>query len=224
MPEFPPPLPAQPPELPAFGTPSPAARKSGWPVWKILLLIGGVVLTGVAAIAAMTFFYMKTAKDYEPSAEQKSAVLTAKHVAEWFEIEVSKGEEIWTAQQFMDGSKQIFYYYISPDLTLDCTITMELKASDTQTSYFTGWQGMKLGNRMSEEKITLEKADHLFSWGDQSQFAFQVQNGTRYGMAFITRSGNQIYFVDVWGVTLETKEEIDEFLRPKLEIFETTEF
>jgi hypothetical protein len=67
--------------------------------------------------------------------------------------------------------------------------------------------------------VSLEEANHVFSWGDQSKFAFQVIENERSGFAFITRKDKKIYFVNAWGLNLEDADEIAALLKPKLELF-----
>ncbi|MDB4142321.1 hypothetical protein N9733_02520 [Akkermansiaceae bacterium] len=91
-------------------------------------------------------------------------------------------------------------------------------------SYVAEWQALKLGNNIGEVDAGLEEADELFSWGDDSKFAFQVTENERYGFAFITRKGNKVYFVDAWGLFLEDPAEISAFLTPKLDLFDAESY
>ena len=108
--------------------------------------------------------------------------------------------------------------------TLSCTITIERKASDALTSYITEWQALKLGNHLNEADVELKEANEIFSWGDDSKFAFQVSENERYGFSFITRKEKKIYFVDAWGLLLEDPDEVSAFLTPKLELFDAESY
>ena len=123
-----------------------------------------------------------------------------------------------------DGSKEIFYLYYHEYITLDCTLTIERKRSDTLTSYTMEWQALKLGNRLGDSSINLEEDDTVFQWGDASKFAYQSSDGERNGFAFITRKDNKIFFFDAWGLTFDDPSDVAKFLTPKLEHYEKTAF
>ncbi|MGE9266879.1 MAG: hypothetical protein ACQKBY_02185 [Verrucomicrobiales bacterium] len=210
-------------EMPPVPPPLPAKSRFGR--WKVLLIVLGALGAAALLFVGSTALFMLTAQSYEPTAEQRAAVLTVEDVEAWYEIDLNEGEETWEATRYLDTSKEIFYFYTDEDISLDCTITIERNRSDAVTSYLAEWAALKLGNRVDGGgKIGLEREDAFFSWGDTSQFAFQTYEGERHGFVFITRSGNQIFFVDAWGFLIDEREEMAAFLTPKLRKFEATSF
>ena len=200
----PPPLPLQ------------APKSSGW---KTLLIVIGVCVGLFVIIIGLGILYAFSGRDFDPTASQKESILTIDYAANFIGIDPSEGVEEWDCKKFIDGSIQIFYLYTDEYTSLDCTVTVERTTSDAVTSYAAEWGALKLGNRLSEADVGLEEANHVFSGGDDSQFAFQVSENERYGFAFITRKDKKIYFVDAWGITLEDPDVIAAFLTPKLELF-----
>ncbi|MDB2673682.1 hypothetical protein N9Y81_01875 [Akkermansiaceae bacterium] len=200
----PPPIPPQTP------------KSSGW---KTALIVIGVTLGSLVLLIGAGFLFAFTARDFDPNEAQKDSILTVDHAAKFSVIDPSTGSEEWECEKYLDGSIEISYLYSDEYISLDCIVTVEKKASDALTSYIAEWSALKLGNRLSGVDVSLEEANHVFSWGDQSKFAFQVIENDRYGFAFITRKDKKIYFVNAWGLNLEDPVEIAALLRPKLELF-----
>ncbi|MDA7506121.1 hypothetical protein N9920_02775 [Akkermansiaceae bacterium] len=192
--------------------------------WKVPLILIGSILGVLLLIVGFAVLFALTARDFEPSASQKETVLTADYASDFFEIDPSLGTEEWDCEKYIDGSIQIYYFYSDEAIVLDCTITIERNTSDALTSYFAEWQTLKLTNNIGGADAILEEVNEVFSWGDDSKFAFQVTENERYGFAFITRKGNKVYFVDAWGLVLDDPDEISAFLTPKLELFDAESY
>ncbi|MDA7877511.1 hypothetical protein N9A89_05530 [Akkermansiaceae bacterium] len=192
--------------------------------WKIPLIVIGSIFGVLLLIVALGALFLFTARDFEPPASQKETVLTVAYAVDFFEIDQSLGTEEWDCEKYIDGSLQIYYLYSDEATALDCTILIERNMSDAVISYVAEWQALKLGNSIGEADAGLEEANELFSWGDDSKFAFQVTENERYGFAFITRKGNKVCFVDAWGLLLEDPAEISAFLTPKLELFDAESY
>jgi hypothetical protein len=200
----------------------PCATKSSR--WKVPLIVIGVITGLLILFVIQVAFWVFSARDFEPTKSQKDSVITIDYAAEFFTINRESGTEEWSCERYIDGSIQIYYLYSDELTALDCTISVERNKSDALASYIAEWQTLKLANKISETEIVLEEVNEVFSWGDGSKFAFQVSDNSRNGFAFITRKGNKIYFVDAWGLLLETPDEISKFLTPKLELFDTESY
>ncbi|MDF1713290.1 MAG: hypothetical protein P1U90_13695 [Akkermansiaceae bacterium] len=186
---------------------------------RTALIVIGVTLGSLVLLVGAGFLFVFTARDFEPDAAQKDSILTVDHAADFSWIDPSTGTEEWECEKYLDGSIQISYLYSDELISLNCTVTVERKSSDVLASYLAEWSALKLGNRLSGVDVSLEEANHVFSWGDQSKFAFQVIENERSGFAFITRKDKKIYFVNAWGLNLEDADEIAALLKPKLELF-----
>lgn len=185
----------------------------------IVAVVASVVLV-LGLIVAFAAFYGFTAKDFEVNDAVRACVLTAADAGEWFEMDVKPELEEWDAEQYIDRSVQLYYYYNDEEesVYLNCNLTEEPKRSDAVMSYQIEWNGLKLTNRFGPgSTIGLEEADEVFRWGDESKFAFQILEGERYGFAFVTRKGGKVFFLDCWGLLLEDPEEIADFITPHLE-------
>ena len=187
--------------------------------WKIPLIVIGVIVGLLIVFGIQIAFWSFSAREFELSTSQKESVITIDYASEFFLIDKDVGIEEWDCQRFIDGSIQIYYLYVDESTSLDCTISVERNRGDSLASYIAEWQTLKLRNEFSEVKIEIEATDKVFSWGDDSKFAFQLSDDTRNGFAFIARKDNKIFFVDAWGLLLEDPEEISEFFTPKLKIF-----
>ena len=207
-----------PPPLPSPPLPPKSSR------WKLPLIVIGSIFGILLLLIGFGFFFVFTAREFEPTPSQKETVVTIDYAAEFFEIDRTFGVEEWSCEKYIDGSIQIYYLYVDETTTLDCTITVELNRGDARASYLGEWQGLKIFNNFGEADASLEPADAVFSWGDDSKFAFQVADDERYGFAFITRIGNKVFFIDAWGIVIEEPEEISAFLTPKLELFQAESY
>ncbi|MCU0752856.1 MAG: hypothetical protein MUC40_07525, partial [Akkermansiaceae bacterium] len=119
-----------------------------------------------------------------------------------------------------DGAVELSYEYDDPRDEapyLNASLHYEPKLSDSAANFMVLWQGAKLGLKFSGTNSGLEERSDLFRWGDASRMAFLTQDGGRYGILFCARKGRRVYLLITSGAVLEDPEELDAFLRPKLE-------
>ncbi len=193
-------------------------RRSKWRY--VMPFAGGVV--SLAAIAVMAWFLYSElgTKEIEVNDEQRAALHQAADLQEWHEFEVDESCEIWTGERLFDGAVELAYEYHDPRDEapyLNASLHYEPKLSDAVVIFTMLWQGAKLGVRYSDTETRVEEQHDLFRWGDASRFGFLTQNGERYGIVFCARKGRRIYLLITSGAVLEDAEDLDAFLRPKLE-------
>ncbi|MCU0778978.1 MAG: hypothetical protein MUF86_15115 [Akkermansiaceae bacterium] len=201
---------AMPPPLPK--------RPSAWR-WVLLFAGGVLALAGVAATAWFLYFHLGT-REIELNDEQRAALHQAADLQEWYAFEVDEGCETWTGERMFDGAVELSYEYDDPRDEapyLNASLHYEPKLSDSAANFMVLWQGAKLGLKFSGTNSGLEERSDLFRWGDASRMAFLTQDGGRYGILFCARKGRRVYLLITSGAVLEDPEELDAFLRPKLE-------
>jgi len=201
---------AMPPPLPK--------RRSAW---GFVLMFAGGALAFAAIVAAAWFLYSELGTQViELTDDQRAALHQAVDLQEWYEFEVDEGCEIWTGERLFDGAVELGYEYDDPRDEapyLNASLHYEPKLSDSVTIFTVLWQGAKLGVRFSDTTTRVEEQHDLFRWGDASRFGFLTQNGERYGIVFCARKGRRVYLLMTSGAVLEDAEDLDAFLRPKLE-------
>jgi len=180
----------------------------------------------MAALAAGAWFLFTKSgtRSIELNDEQRAALHQAADMQEWHEFEMDETCEIWTGSRLFDGAVELSYEYDDPadDAPyLNTSLHYEPKLSDSVTNFTVLWQGAKLGVKFSDTDTRVEEQNDLFRWGDSSRFAFLTHKGARNGMIFCTRKGRRVYLLMSGGFVLEEAEEIDDFLRPKLEAAST---
>jgi len=216
--------------LPARDGGEEATRRGEGRRKTVLAVVIGLVVAGVVLFTAIIGFgllYELSARELDVSEEIEASVLTIHDAAEWFELDIKPGLEVWDTDFYFDRSAQVYYSYNDEEdsIYINCNLTYEPKKSDALMSYGIEWGSLELTNRLGPgEPITLEDQSDLFRWGDASRFAFQHFDGERYGMAFVTRKGGKVFFLDCWGIVLEDEDEIAEFIVPHLEALERAEF
>ncbi len=207
-----------------------ASRKVAGRRKTVLAVVIGVSVSVVGLLVMIVGFalvYGFSAQELEITKEVEASVLTIDDAAEWFELDIKPELEEWSTDLYFDRSAQVYYYYNDEEesIYLNCNLTYEPKRSDALMSYQIEWGGLKLTNRIGPgEPITLEERSEMFQWGDASRFAFQLYEEERYGMAFVTRKGGKVFFLDCWGMVLEDEGEIAGFLEPHLEALERATF
>jgi hypothetical protein len=190
-------------------------------VWRWVLLFGGGVLAmaGVAATAWFLYFNLGM-REIDLNDDQRAALHQAADLQEWYEFEVDEGCETWAGERLFDGAVELSYEYDDPRDEapyLNASLHYEPKLSDSVTNFMVLWQGAKLGLKFSDAGTRLEERNDLFRWGDASRMGFFTHEGGRYGILFCARKGRRVYLLMTSGAVLEDPEELDAFLRPKLE-------
>jgi hypothetical protein len=204
---------------PRGGMPPPLPKRRS--AWGFVLLFAAAVaaLAGVAAMAWFLYMELGT-RVIGLNGDQRAALHQAADLQEWYEFEVDEGCETWTGERLFDGAVELAYEYDDPRDEapyLNASLHYEPRLSDAVANFTLLWQGAKLGVRFSDTETRVEERHDLFRWGDASRLAFLTNDGARNGMIFCARKGRRVYLLMTGGAVLEEAEELDAFLRPKLE-------
>jgi len=193
-------------------------RRSAWRT--VLLLAGGAAAMAALAAGAWFLFTNFGTQAIELNDDQRAALHQAADMQQWHEFEVDDACGIWTGERLFDGAVELSYEYDDPadDAPyLNTSLHYEPKLSDSVTNFTVLWHSAKLGVKLSDTKTQVDEQNDLFRWGDSSRFAFLTHHGARSGMIFCARKGRRVYLLMTGGFVLEDAEEIDAFLRSKLE-------
>jgi hypothetical protein len=193
--------------------------------WRFVLLFAGGVAAMAAIAATAWFLYLELGtRVVELNGDQRAALHQAADLQEWYEFEVDEGCETWSGERLFDGAVELSYEYDDPRDEapyLNASLHYEPRMSDSVANFALLWQGAKLGVRFSDTETRVEEQHDLFRWGDASRMAFLTNDGVRNGMIFCARKGRRVYLLMTGGAALEDAEELDAFLRPKLEAAST---
>jgi nitrate reductase NapE component len=208
---------------PRGGMPPPLPKRRS--AWQTFLLCACGVVALVAVLATGGFLFVKYGTQViELTDDQRAALHQAADLQEWYEFEVVESCETWTGERLFDGAVELSYVYDDPREEapyLNASLHYEPKLSDAVANFTLLWQGAKLGVRFSDTETQVEEQHDLFRWGDASRLAFLTSGGVRNGMIFCARKNRRVYLLMTGGAAVEDAEELDAFLRPKLEAAST---
>lgn len=189
--------------------------------WRFVLLFAGGVAAMAAFAATAWFIYGELGtRVIELTDDQRAALHQAADLQEWYEFDVDETCETWAGERLFDGAVELSYEYDDPREEapfLTASLHYEPKLSDAVANFAVLWQAAKLGVRFSDTGTRVEEQHDLFRWGDTSRLAFLTNDDGRNGMIFCARKGRRVYLLMTGGAVLEEAEELDAFLRPKLE-------
>lgn len=191
---------------------------------KLALIVVPLALLGlVLLIAAAGFVFEMTKKSVPVTAEDRSAIVDAKRVADRFEgIEVQADLGKYEKFSFLDGSEQLQYEYLADDLIVECTISTAKSATEASAEYAVLWTSVGVGLKIGggESTVELEERNELFKWGDASRVGIIKHNGQPTGIVIIARKGNTVVMLLISGVHFDDAETLGELLKPHAEAWD----
>ena len=198
------------------------AKKKGFPVWGIVLIVLGVLMLPVLAIVAvlvMGFAFTAGADEIEPSAADRAAILNVDVINECWGHDGDPALETLTKLRYPDGTLGIAYEFEDDDLYLYTSIDVERTTRDARATYAGMSAFSQLGLLGADDGLEFEKRNELFSWGDKSQFWVIEYEGEECGYVAAALRGTHILYVTWSGFVFERGDgaSIADFLVPELE-------
>ena len=204
-------------DLSTIAKPGPKRRGT---VGRRLLLVGLVILGGIALVVAAGAFFILTAQEIPVTDADRAMLITIEDLAPWIEVTPDPSAATLKKLRYVDFSHDLTYEYEDEEMYLDCEITVERKLSDAVTSYHFLNAGMRVGLSIA---MTLVDADHLLEWGDASKCSIIQYEDEPVGNYFITRRGTRIFTFLITGAYFDDPSLFSGLLTPFLEKLDSYE-
>lgn len=212
---MPPGYPAGPPGYPPVQMYAPPPRRSvGFWLLTVGLPVAGIVLVVGVSIAIALYQDEKPATAAEQQLVLRIADLEPylpQPEAAWYETAIRRN--------YLDRSFDIEYTFESDSYYVFSVYHQEIDSADARLLHRASVRGSRMSARDGE--MSLQSADELLAWGDESASFFLERDGARVGHSFTARKGNKV--VDIWlvGICIEDAESFRSALQPVLRRVET---
>jgi len=132
-----------------------------------------------------------------------------------YSIKKYKQYEKMSRTKFLDGSIEIEYELDMPDnkessVYIYNSISIDTDLKDARHEY-------KILKFTHMKVLKSEESKKFFSYGDESFFAYIINNKEKTGTLFLARKGKKIYSLITGGIVFDNKKEWISLVKPKLD-------